>query len=129
MQNANWVWWHATAASHIVIAHEGALWFVPYRPGGWADRAPYQAYRESLREVLPDAAQRIMAQYVGYPTETLTLADAATLAEVHPATLRQAISGGRLAATKRGRDWQVTRAEIERYIAGRKPRPRRASES
>ncbi len=45
----------------------------------------------------------------------MTLPEAAALLDVVPATLRQQIANGRLRATKRGRDWWLTRAEVERY--------------
>ncbi len=45
----------------------------------------------------------------------MTLPEAAALLDEVPATLRQQIANGRLRATKRGRDWWLTRAEVERY--------------
>ena len=57
----------------------------------------------------------------------MALPEAAALLGVAPATLRQQIANGRLRATKRGRDWWLTRAEVERYqreSLGR-PGPRR----
>lgn len=45
----------------------------------------------------------------------MTLKQAAEVLEVTPDTLRQAIAAGRLKAVKRGRDWWVTRSEVERY--------------
>ncbi len=49
----------------------------------------------------------------------MTLIEAARLLGVTPDTLRQQIAAGRLKATKRGRDWWVTKGEVERYRAGR----------
>lgn len=126
MQDTNWLWWHASMPSHIVIEHDSVLWLVPYRPGGWESRAPYRGYQESLREVAPSDAQRLMAQHVDYPDDRLSLADAATLAGVDASTLRHAIRDERLTAEKVGRDWLIDRSEIERYMRERKPRPRRA---
>ena len=45
----------------------------------------------------------------------MTLKDAAALLGVTAATLRQQIANQRLRAIKRGRDWWVTRREVERY--------------
>jgi len=45
----------------------------------------------------------------------VTLTKAAALLGVTAATLRQQIANGKLRATKRGRDWWVTRREVERY--------------
>lgn len=59
----------------------------------------------------------------------LTLSAAATILDLSPATLRSQIRYGRLRARKLGRDWVVSRAEIERYRAaslgqpGRRPTP------
>lgn len=45
----------------------------------------------------------------------MTLTKAAELLGVRPDTLRQQIANGKLRATKMGRDWFVTRREVERY--------------
>ena len=45
----------------------------------------------------------------------MTLPEAAAVLGLHPDTLRQQIHNGKLKATKRGRDWHVTLAEVERY--------------
>ncbi len=45
----------------------------------------------------------------------MTLTEAAAILGVTAATLRQQIANGKLKATKRGRDWWVTRREVERY--------------
>jgi excisionase family DNA binding protein len=45
----------------------------------------------------------------------MTLIQAAALLGVTAATLRQQIANQKLRATKRGRDWWVTRREVERY--------------
>jgi len=45
----------------------------------------------------------------------VTLTEAAAILGVTAATLRQQIANGKLRATKRGRDWWVTRREVERY--------------
>lgn len=45
----------------------------------------------------------------------MTLIEAAALLGVTAATLRQQIANGKLRATKRGRDWWLTRAEVARY--------------
>ena len=45
----------------------------------------------------------------------MTLIEAAALLGVTAATLRQQIANGKLRASKRGRDWWVSRREVERY--------------
>lgn len=45
----------------------------------------------------------------------MTLREAAASLGVTPDTLRQQIANGKLRATKRGRDWWVTRREVQRY--------------
>jgi excisionase family DNA binding protein len=45
----------------------------------------------------------------------MTLTEAAALLGVTAATLRQQIAKGKLRATKRGRDWWVTKGEVARY--------------
>lgn len=45
----------------------------------------------------------------------MTLTEAAAILGVTTATLRQQIAIGKLRATKRGRDWWVTRGEVTRY--------------
>lgn len=52
--------------------------------------------------------------------ELLTLTEAAERAGVTPGALRLAIRDERLAAVKRGRDWFVTAAELDRYISQRR---------
>lgn len=45
----------------------------------------------------------------------MTLKEAAALLGVTPATLRQQIANGKLRATKRGRDWWVTKGDVHWY--------------
>lgn len=45
----------------------------------------------------------------------MTLPEAAVLLGVSPTTLRVQVRNGRLRAVKKGRDWHVTPAEVERY--------------
>ena len=45
----------------------------------------------------------------------MTLTEAAAVLGVKPDTLRQQVHNGKLAATKVGRDWSVTEAEVARY--------------
>jgi hypothetical protein len=51
------------------------------------------------------------------PSDLLTLPEAAKIAGLRPVTLRVQVFNGRLKAEKRGRDWWVTRKELERYMA------------
>lgn len=45
----------------------------------------------------------------------MTLTEAAAALGVSPSTLRWQIRNGKLRAVKRGRDWWVTKQEVERY--------------
>lgn len=45
----------------------------------------------------------------------MTLQEAAAILGVTAATLRQQIANGKLRATKRGRDYWVTKGEVARY--------------
>jgi excisionase family DNA binding protein len=45
----------------------------------------------------------------------MTLPEAAALLGVTAATLRQQIANGKLRAKKVGRDWTVSRREVDRY--------------
>lgn len=45
----------------------------------------------------------------------MTLSEAASLLGLSPDTLRVQIHNGKLHATKKGRDWHVTPAEVKRY--------------
>lgn len=47
----------------------------------------------------------------------MTTNEAATLLGLSPKTVRRQIENGAITATKRGRDWWVTPAEVERYRA------------
>jgi len=49
----------------------------------------------------------------------MTIPEAAAILGLSPSTLRAQIKNGRLAATKRGRDWNVTLAEVSRYAKER----------
>jgi excisionase family DNA binding protein len=54
----------------------------------------------------------------------MTLTEAAERLGVSPSTLRVQLWKGKLRGTKRGRDWWITPAEVDRYAAesGRKVR-------
>ncbi len=56
----------------------------------------------------------------------MTLKEAAAQLGISADTLRQQISAGRFQATKIGRDWHVTRDEVERYGERRQARARYA---
>jgi Helix-turn-helix domain len=53
------------------------------------------------------------------PDELLTLVEAARVAGLALATLNTQRLRGKLACQKRGRDWYVTRGELDRYLASR----------
>lgn len=55
----------------------------------------------------------------------MTTQEAATFLGLSAATLRQQIANGSLRATKRGRDWWLRRAELERYQRDSLGRPGR----
>ena len=45
----------------------------------------------------------------------MTLLEAAAVLGLSPSTLRHQIRNAKLTATKRGRDWWIESAEVERY--------------
>lgn len=51
--------------------------------------------------------------------------EAAAIIGVTPATLRQQIANGSLRAVKHGRDWWVTKAEVDRYLRDSRGKPGR----
>lgn len=55
--------------------------------------------------------------------QPLSVIEAAAALDVDASTVRHAIRDGRLSATKRGRDWWLDAADVERYGRERKPRP------
>ncbi len=57
---------------------------------------------------------------VNSPAQWLTLKEAASEAGLSPAVLRQLVHRKKLAATKRGHDWLVTRAALWTYLENRK---------
>lgn len=57
-------------------------------------------------------------------TLPMPLAVAAQIAGVLPDSLRMQIKKGRLKGEKLGRDWFVTRQELDRYLADRAPQGR-----
>jgi hypothetical protein len=56
------------------------------------------------------------------PEELLTLPEAAALAGLSIRTLHTQLSRGKLAGTKRGRDWYISRGDMGRYLAARDTR-------
>ena len=63
---------------------------------------------------------------IASPAEWLTLREAAAEYGIAAGTLRVLVNKGRLKAVRRGRDWQVTRAELGNSLEGRKPAGRPA---
>lgn len=45
----------------------------------------------------------------------MTVNEAAARLDVAPVSVRNAIARGKLAATKRGRDWWIEEADVDRY--------------
>jgi uncharacterized protein YuzE len=60
------------------------------------------------------------------PATPLSLAEAAKESGLAAATLRVLLNSGRLKGSKRGRDWIVTVAELDTYLASRAPAGRPA---
>lgn len=56
--------------------------------------------------------------------DEMTLAEASALIGVAHGTLANQALHGRLRATKRGRDWFVTEAEVERYAREQRRPPK-----
>ena len=52
-------------------------------------------------------------------SELITLAQAAEIADLSPATLKNQASKGRLRADKLGRTWVTTRAWLQEYLDSR----------
>lgn len=69
------------------------------------------------------AVDRERGPFYYRPMPLVPLAEAAERLGVTAHTLRQQASAGRLRAVKRGRDWYVTEAEIERYAREQRGRP------
>lgn len=57
--------------------------------------------------------------------DLIPLSQAAGLADVHQDTLRVQIHNGRLKGQKLGRDWFVTRKDLDAYLAQRWTRSKR----
>lgn len=57
----------------------------------------------------------------------MTTAEAAKLLNLDVSRIRQLCINGKLKASKRGRDWWITKAEVERFAALSRPagRPRK----
>lgn len=77
--------------------------------------------REELQAALATISTRRNA--AASPTGYLSIANAATFADVAPGTLRRWIRTGRLSARRAGRVFRVDRAELEAFLArdGRGP--------
>lgn len=55
----------------------------------------------------------------------LTVSEAAALLGIRRETVYEAVRAGRLPARRSGRDWLVTRADVDAYAARRRPAPGR----
>lgn len=108
-------------------------WEAPdYEPRGEADtlgEAIAQAVEASLR---PDcrhlpivirgdmyAAEAIVINGVVFTPRAVSLERAAILLGLRPVTLRAHIKAGVITATKHGRDWLITEAEVARFAQER----------
>lgn len=60
-------------------------------------------------------------------TDLLTTTQAAKILNVNASRIRQLIAGGRIKATKSGRDWLIERSELDGYKRG-KPGPKPKAE-
>ena len=68
-------------------------------------------------------------EYVGALTSPLTTKQAAALAGVDRKGILKAIERGQLDATKFGRDWQIDRTELQRWMDEKRPVGRPAQRS
>lgn len=80
--------------------------------GCWWDKADEAAILERAQQVA---------------AKVFSIIEAAAALKVNPSRVRQLIRAGRIAAVKRGRDWDVPEAEVRRYMRERHKagRPRR----
>lgn len=84
------------------------------------DHAIREAVRDVVREEIEAVLRRIgpsVQQPVAPVSEYLSIADAAELVHVHPATLRGWINEGRLRGHRAGRHHRVRRSELEAFLA------------
>lgn len=123
----------------IAIGDDGGLYLAPNIAGGWQQRRRYSG---QLAGLTATPATDAMLRYLkGHPWDQmlsgaiaveppplLSLAAAALIAGVNPASLRHAIRDQRLTGVERVSGWHVERAVIERYIAQRRPNYRRTGD-
>lgn len=107
------------------VAFDETTLVVPNVPPPPSGRASVDhAIREAVRDVVREEIQLLMrrmgptAQPSTAPaSEFLSIADAAELVHVHPATLRGWINEGRLKGHRAGRHHRVKRSELEAFLA------------
>jgi excisionase family DNA binding protein len=63
-----------------------------------------------------------MSKPESHPADLMTLREAGKRCGLSPITLRVLIRNGRLNAIKRGRDWFITEADLDTYLASRDKR-------
>jgi excisionase family DNA binding protein len=80
-------------------------------------------------EVLKASSKYSMSVLRRLPTPgpLLTLTEAARIVSLSPATIRKQIHNQRVAATKHGRDWFVSKRDLLSYVKTKSPRGRRAT--
>lgn len=87
--------------------------------------APARAFVESLREAVADAeASALLAPILAELGATRTVHTTATLArelEVSERTIRRAVQGGELAATRRAGRWVMTVSDVEAWARSGSP--------
>jgi excisionase family DNA binding protein len=101
-------------ATVIAVAPE------PARSRPSVDHAIREAVRDVVREEIETVLRRMghsHSQPATPASEYLSIADAAELVHVHPATLRSWINEGRLRGHRAGRHHRVKRSELEAFLA------------
>ena len=81
--------------------------------------------RHALRALVLDCIHEVLAEQRPAPSELLTVAEAAALAKVKPATIRTWIAEGKLAASRVGRRHRIRRADLDALADDQPPRPER----
>jgi excisionase family DNA binding protein len=74
---------------------------------------------DALVKLVEDAVRRALKEHVPQTTEDiyLSVARAADVAEVNPATVRKWVEEGRLGRYRAGRELRVKRSELDRLLA------------
>ena len=82
----------------------------------------YWKERLRLPTLMARKDRQAMSKSQTHPAELMTLREAGERCGLSPITLRVLIRNGRLNAIKRGRDWFITAADLDIYLASRDKR-------